>query len=704
MQERPKNWKELYSDFRHFGELRVTIDGESYSEADIVSCQVERYLSDSGPSAGNACAACLTLRVIPRGAVPRAACVRLYYRLRLKAKATEYVRKGTFFVSRRRQNGRILELECYDAMLKAEQEFLTEETADDWPKSADEVVREIAARLGLSVDSRNMDLTGSQYSVEMPVGLTMREILQDIAARAGGNWCVSTLDTLRLVPVQGTGDRLPEVKGAPSVYPPMTIAGVRLWADSESYWPSPSPLPEGDILDAMAADATPEGAATLYGNVAGTVYRPYESKGRHIDPVCELGDTVPIGGADYLAWRMVERLCQSYTADLSAPVEDSETEEEYPFLTQAERLNKRVGKLATTVSSITKSQQQIEMRVETVEGESQSLAEASGEHSKQLAALTLNLDGFKTEVKNDYSTKEELNSGLEAAAENAESQAGSAKTGAEETAAKLAQQALEQANADTDGKLTAYSTTVQMNSAIEQSASSIKLEVSEEYSTKVYVDSAMTSAVDEANNATDGKLTAYSTTVQMQSAIEQSAKKISLSVKNNGTSSVLTLSYDGTTLSSQNVEITGFVTFSSLSTSGQSTINGGNITTGTIGSAAGNTQYNLDEGWIRTGTASGAHVLINSTTIRWFIDADTPTGMFHSLSGRTYIGANSRYTMFGWLPNYAPSFYPSAGGPTSEFVGMYVDNAEGLIHCCATKFEIPGRIECASLSVNGREI
>ena len=198
--------------------------------------------------------------------------------------------------------------------------------------------------------------------------------------------------------------------------------------------------------------------------------------------------------------------------------------------------------------------------------------------------------------------------------------------------------------------------------------------------------------------------TGYQWTLYAATLCVVSRKKISLSVKNNGTSSVLTLSYDGTTLSSQNVEITGFVTFSSLSTSGQSTINGGNITTGTIGSAAGNTQYNLDEGWIRTGTASGAHVLINSTTIRWFIDADTPTGMFHSLSGRTYIGANSRYTMFGWLPNYAPSFYPSAGGPTSEFVGMYVDNAEGLIHCCATKFEIPGRIECASLSVNGREI
>ena len=568
MQERPKHWDEFYSDFRHFGNLRVSVDGVQYSAADIVSCKVERYLSDSGPGAGNACAACLTLRIIPREPVPRAACVRLYYQLRLMAAATEFIRKGTFYVSKRRQDGRILVLECYDTMLKAEQEFLTEETTDDWPKSADQVVAEIAARMGLSVDRRNMDLSPACYNVGLPAGLTMREVLQDIAARAGGNWCVSTLDTLRLVPVQGTGDRLPEVKGAPSVYPPMTIAGVRLWADSESYWPSPSPLPEGDILDAMATDATPEGAATLYGNVAGTVYRPYESKGRRIDPVCELGDTVPIGGTDYLAWRMVERLCQSYTADLAAPVEDSETEEEYPFLTQAERLNKRVGKLATTVSSITKSQQQIEMRVETVEGESQSLAEASGEHSKQLAALTLNLDGFKTEVKNDYST-----------------------------------------------------------------------------------------------------------TVQMNSAIEQSAQKIRLSVTNNGTSSVLTLSYSGTTLSSQNVEITGFVTFASLSESGKSTINGDNITTGTI--RAQLTSVSSDAGSVKI-YSGGVYSFDKNGTYR--------IGLFTSSSTN----------------NTVLQFKDSSGSWCGDLVG-YRENGIGIVQLNLSEngFFRTGRIQTQEIAIGG---
>ena len=46
----------------------------------------------------------------------------------------------------------------------------------------------------------------------------------------------------------------------------------------------------------------------------------------------------------------------------------------------------------------------------------------------------------------------------------------------------------------------------------------------------------------------------------------------------------------------------------------------------------------------------------------------------------------------------------STGGATSEFVGIAIDQVDKVFHCNASKFEIPGRIECGSLSVNGREI
>ena len=123
---------------------------------------------------------------------------------------------------------------------------------------------------------------------------------------------------------------------------------------------------------------------------------------------------------------------------------------------------------------------------------------------------------------------------------------------AKDFASSAAQDALDQANADTDSKLALYPTTVEMNSAITQTASQITSQVSQtltQYSTteesqayadsaasgaesaaKQYADQAAGQAEDSANAATDNKLKNYSTTVQMNSAIDQKANQITLSV------------------------------------------------------------------------------------------------------------------------------------------------------------------------------
>ena len=86
---------------------------------------------------------------------------------------------------------------------------------------------------------------------------------------------------------------------------------------------------------------------------------------------------------------------------------------------------------------------------------------------------------------------------------------------------------------------------------------------------------------------------------------------ISLTAENDGDTSKLTLSHNGIELSSADITFTGMVTFADLSGSGKSTINGDNITTGTIGNQAGNTVYDLDAGTIRTGRSNGNRVNIN---------------------------------------------------------------------------------------------
>lgn len=189
---------------------------------------------------------------------------------------------------------------------------------------------------------------------------------------------------------------------------------------------------------------------------------------------------------------------------------------------------------------------------------------------------------------------------------------------------------------------------------------------------------------------------------EAQTLIDQSLKSISLSASTAGTTSTLTIKAGDVTLSSASITFTGFVTFSDLSSTGKTTINGGNITTGKIGNPGGNTQYDLDAGTLRTGRDGSTRVEINDTGIRWYYQ-NYLTGVLYSQYGKTYIGDNSRDTFLGWFSSGTPNFEFTNGGKTNTFVGIAI-RQDGLIHCNADKFEIPGRIECASLAVNGREI
>ena len=71
-----------------------------------------------------------------------------------------------------------------------------------------------------------------------------------------------------------------------------------------------------------------------------------------------------------------------------------------------------------------------------------------------------------------------------------------------------------------------YSTTEQMNSAIEQKAESITSTVSSTYATKAQASAYANNAKNAANSATDEKLKSYSTTVQMTNKIEQTAEAL----------------------------------------------------------------------------------------------------------------------------------------------------------------------------------
>ena len=101
---------------------------------------------------------------------------------------------------------------------------------------------------------------------------------------------------------------------------------------------------------------------------------------------------------------------------------------------------------------------------------------------------------------------------------------------------------------------------------------------------------------------------------QLDSKITQTAQNISLEVTNGSTSSTIKLKLGQTELSSKVIQMNGLVKFTDLSTSGSTTINGSNITTGTIdASQVSVTNLNADN--ITTGTISADKIKGGQLTI-----------------------------------------------------------------------------------------
>lgn len=496
--------------------------------------------------------------------------------------------------------------------------------------------------------------------------------------------------------------------------------------------------------------------------------------------------------------------------------EYSTTEETKSLIVQsADQITSEVSKTYATTASVEKSLDtlqaaatQAQQTADKANTDAAAAQAAADKAAADAAAAAAEADKAKQAASdaeaNAAADAQEKADAAQAAAEKAAAADAQAKAAAAEAAAKKAaaedatakaNAAQEAANQYTDTKLTKYSTTTQMNSAIDQKASEITQTVSKTYRTEAQVQSAI-----------DGSLTDYSTTAEMNSAIEQRAGSLKLSVERsgyfsvfegtswtnytagtfgnkitvngvsgtaarlsttdpdtltyargntlhgslsyriltaikgtsrsasfrfflgvkytddtytihdiiydqgnktiaaagskttvsldvsvsdkkilliylevsasrcsgvievgevwanvaelNGKASTLTLTADGTKISSANIVMKGAVSFEDLSGAGRTTINGANVTTGIIRNAAGTTEYNLDNGTIRMGGSSGNRVYIDSDKIEWYggnaSGGGTGAGIIQNglttgTSGDTcVIGADTRYQKYGW--------------------------------------------------------
>ena len=194
----------------------------------------------------------------------------------------------------------------------------------------------------------------------------------------------------------------------------------------------------------------------------------------------------------------------------------------------------------------------------------------------------------------------------------------------------------------------------------------------------------------------------YLTANETKTEIKQTVSEIKLTASTSGTSSTIKLTAGGTEITSAQINLSGVVTFSDLSTWNQdkTIINGGNITTGQIHNLKYSTVYDLDNAYIRMGTESGERVYIDNRHIAWYATINTGsiglTGVLYSEAGSSYIGACSKYARYGWVNGLNPTSY----------VGMQItynrsDDSDADFN--TTRVGVSGKLNVHNLDVWGEK-
>lgn len=160
---------------------------------------------------------------------------------------------------------------------------------------------------------------------------------------------------------------------------------------------SSSSISNGKTLSVVNPDGTQAMAEFILSKTEGYIQRSYEGRNALLDPAVELGDAVTIGEIYSVIAEQNLQLDALYRADISAPAAD-EIDDEYPYKSPMQRQIER--NMAKTRSLITKTNEEINLKVEgidgrvsditqTVDGISLSVTSASNPDGQTTATITL---------------------------------------------------------------------------------------------------------------------------------------------------------------------------------------------------------------------------------------------------------------------------------------------------------------------------
>ena len=421
MQSRSAAYLTIMANTAHTVEWRVTINGTVYGQDKLVYSAgggngaprlTRQMFSGTQPEVGRAVSAQFTCAVMEASsAIPRMASVVPAYRIAAGSSTSEWITLGTFYIDTR-QTDKVtsaLLLTCYDRMLVADgaggKSYVDLTGFDEWPQTMAAVVNEIAGIIGISVDARTTIRTGTGYNVEYPNDLTMREVLQQIAAAHAGNWCITPANSLRLVPLTGTSDSLAVGAAATGlkVAPAMAAwtGATVYWADEEAF---EAGTDTGRVLTCDCLWATQETANGIVSILSGSAYQPYTASGAIIDMALELGDSVTVGTTGQTVtgpvWSIDLAAGLIEQADIAAPGED-EIDHEYPYLSYTDRSLRRKVALGQAYYGVTISRKN-GLEIARTDGRSEALFNSDVFAMRALIDGTMKDRIYFDPIKGDY--------------------------------------------------------------------------------------------------------------------------------------------------------------------------------------------------------------------------------------------------------------------------------------------------------------
>lgn len=367
MQTKPTGWAERFA-AAHKTEYRFVVNNVAYAGSDIQSTPVLSKAFADRLSIGVCCSG--TLRLVLREkanvTIPKAASVVAYCRLTAPdgTDPTDWVEQGHYFISSRSSQNGILTLSCRDLMLKARSSYWDKTQIKAWPATMAAVVNDIAAAMGVAVDSRTQIQTGTAYKVTEPDGkATMMDVLSGIAAAHAGNFVITEAGALRLITILGVS--LPAKQVVGSAYKGFTKLSVAKQitkmtlrgSDGTSY---SAGTDNGTEIAANCPYASQEAVDALFSQSGGMLYgvsnNSYAVSGVYLDPCVELGDTVQVtdnGKTRNLVVASANIRCNaSYNADLAYQI-GADDEDEYPYISSLEKAERKADDAVGTAKEAT---------------------------------------------------------------------------------------------------------------------------------------------------------------------------------------------------------------------------------------------------------------------------------------------------------------------------------------------------------------